>query len=236
MKSLLLWIFVMAALVSSASGAEQVPDRRHVVRQGLASQDYGEGVTHNLPALGSTSGIGKQTGQSKSSQQKLSGDFEFVAVDVALDGDYDGDGHYYVLELDWDADTVFAEADVYAVVWLSYEAGPWEEFITTSVYTLFGNSSLDRYKVESELESGYPTGEYDVLLELYDPTSGELLADLGPADTFALSLLPLEDRSRDDVIYDDDYYGGGGLGVVGLAMLLLGLTTRRRLDRCAARL
>ena len=222
------WVYgtlAAALLVANGTDAQQLAERQHTVRESLANTEYGSATAYRLPALGATAA-------SKSRQQPAeknsSSDFTFRAVDVTLDGDYDGDGYYYVLDLDWDADTVFSTADVYGVVWLSYEGGAWEEFLTTSVYTLHGASSGDRYRVRSELESGYPTGTYDVLLELYDPASGQFLAELGPADTLALAQLPLEDLYHDD---EDEHLYGGSLGPLSLATLLLALalTGRRAL-------
>jgi hypothetical protein len=79
----------------------------------------------------------------------------------------------------------------------------------------------------TELLSGYPSGSYDLLIELFDAYDDSLLAYFGPDDTSELAFLPLEDAERDNVIVPDvivvdrQRHGGGSLG--GLFILALGL-------------
>ncbi|HNP63814.1 MAG TPA: choice-of-anchor H family protein [Woeseiaceae bacterium] len=138
-------------------------------------------------------------------QQKLSGtaaqsgslDFWIYDADVDLYGDLDRDGYYTGVDLLFDADTTYAVADVYAVIYLSYDFGPWNEYVTTQDFTIFGASGSDEYIVDTELVSGYPTGDYDILIELFDAYDGTFLTSFGPEDSSELSYLPLEDIGRD---------------------------------------
>lgn len=133
--------------------------------------------------------------------------FWFYDVDVILFSDFDRDGYYFGIDLQFDADTNYAFADVYAVLYLSYEYGPWNEYAETADFTLFGTSATDHYTVETELVSGYPTGNYDVLIELYDADTNAFLTSIGPDEAVELSWLPLEDSTRDST-------GGGEPQVV----------------------
>lgn len=162
--------------------------------------------------------------------------FWFYDVDVNLFSDFDRDGYYFGIDLTFDADTNYAFADVYAVLYLSYEYGPWNLYAETADFTLFGTSGTDDYEIETELVSGYPSGSYDILIELYDADTNAFLASVGPEDTVELSLLPLEDSTRDasgggtQVVVNS---GGGSLGW----LLLLGLlAVRMTLRPHAARL
>jgi hypothetical protein len=129
----------------------------------------------------------------------------------------------------YDADVEhYVAADVYAVIYLSYEFGPWNEYAVTDVFTLLGSSGTDEYIVETELVSGYPTGSYDILIELFDAYDDAYLASFGPDDTSELALLPLEDSTRDvastgspQVVVNSG--GGGSLSW----LLLLGLLAVR---------
>ena len=217
-------IVVAALLALGMLSANAQDTRTHQVKEGFVGQPADTVTEYRLPELGASAQLSRTAAAARYKPSQQNGDFEIAAVDISLSGDYDGDGYFHVIELDWDADTVFSSADVYGVVWLSYEGGPWEEFLTSATYTINGSSSADRYRVESDLRSGYPTGTYDLLLELYDPDSGELLASLGPSDTLTLAQLPLEDRSWDED--DDHYHGGGALGA--WTMLLLGLILMAR--------
>ena len=158
--------------------------------------------------------------------------FWFYEADVALFSDFDNDGYYFGIDLMFDADTTWAAADVYAVVYLSYEYGPWNEYAETEDFTIYGTSGGDNYIIETELVAGYPTGSYDMLIELFDAYDGSFLASIGPDDTSELALLPLEDSVRDtpagtttQVVVNRG--GGGAVGFFLLFALLAVRMTRR---------
>jgi len=157
-------------------------------------------------------------------------EFWIYAARVELFDDWDRDGYYVGINLTFDADTVYTVADVYAVIYLSYEFGPWNEYSSTDDFTIFGASGADEYSVETELVSGYLTGDYDILIELFDVYDGSFVASFGPEDSPDLSYLPLEDTGRDTpprttVIVSEG--GGGSSGLLGL-LTLLGVTGWRR--------
>jgi hypothetical protein len=170
--------------------------------------------------------------QSKAGASILSAtnvDFWFYTADVILFGDHDGDGYFQGIDLMFDADTYFSSVDVYAVVYLSYEGGPWNEYAATENFTIFGSSSDDDYVVVTELVDGYPSGSYDILIELFDAYDDAFLAYIGPDDTSELAFLPLEDSFRDTPFVPDtiiiDHHGGGSLGwlaMLGLVIATLG--------------
>ncbi len=165
----------------------------------------------------------------------LAGDFWIYDADVILFGDDDRDGFYYGIDLLFDADTIYASAPVYAVLYLSLEGGPWNEYTATEDFRINGASADDEYVVVAELQSGYPTGDYDLLIELFDATTGEFLADFGPESSSALSFLALEDFNRDAPVFDRPVTvstGRGGGGAAGFLMLgLLGFAAAARARR-----
>ena len=166
---------------------------------------------------------------SGSSTKSANSDFWFYDATVDLFSDLDYDGYYFGIDLNFDADTIYSVADVYAVIYLSYEYGPWNEYAETEVFTIYGASGGDSYTVETELVSGYPTGDYDILIELLDNYDGSFVASIGPDDTSELAFLPLEDAGRDapqDTRVVINSGGGGSLG--WLALLALGLIGFRR--------
>jgi hypothetical protein len=131
--------------------------------------------------------------------------------------DDDDDGYYHHLKVVFDADTSGEEVWVYARLYLSLEGGPWNHYYTTEMFPVEGYVSDDEYEVVTRLLDGYPTGYYDVLIELYDGDEDLLVVNYGPYEDGDLAVLPLEDYYRDDY-YD---YGGGGAAVI--MPLLLGL-------------
>jgi hypothetical protein len=155
---------------------------------------------------------------------------------VQLFNDDDLDGYYHGIDVLFDADTVYEEADVYAVLYLSYEGGPWNEYTTTDTFRIFGATSDDEYVVVTELLTGYPRGSYDLLIDLYDTFDGQLVASYGPEDTSEFFNLPLEDFNRDDPRRGDSVIvvekGGGAVDIwtllAALTYLLAVYLVRRR--------
>lgn len=184
---------------------------------------------------------GKRTsGQLKSTPQSLLSpnvDFWFYSADVVLFNDQDRDGYYHGIDLLFDADTYYTVAEVYAVVYLSFEGGPWNEYGATENFTIFGSSSEDDYVLVSELLEGYPTGSYDILVELFDAYDDTFLAWIGPEDTSELAFLPLEDANRDAAVVPEvivvNRGGGGSLGWLLILGLALTAAARRHVWRSA---
>jgi hypothetical protein len=139
---------------------------------------------------------------------------------TVISRDDDDDGYYHRLKVVFDADTAGEEVWVYARLYLSLEGGPWNHYFTTDMFPVMGYDDDDEYEVVTRLLDGYPTGYYDVLIELYDADYDLLEVNYGPYEDGDLAVLPLEDSYRDD--YHDDYGGGGAMG---LFMALLGLLT-----------
>lgn len=149
-------------------------------------------------------------------------DFWFYLADVELYGDSDRDGYYSGIDLLFDVDTYYSVADIYAVAYLSYEGGPWEEYAVTEDFTIFGSSGADDYVIATDLVSGYPRGDYDILIEVFDADTGEFLAFFGPEDTSELAFLPLEDMDRDAPVTETRItVNSGGGGAVDLVLLML---------------
>ncbi len=149
-------------------------------------------------------------------------------TEVALRADRDGDGFFHAFDLTLDVDIDNGEAWVYAVLSVSYQGGPWNVLHTTDDFHLIGHRADDAYVVEVNLDSGYPSGDYDLLVELYDADSGEWLTGWGPEERSALAALPLEDAGRDPVPDARvDYVVEGG-GALAWWLLPLGALGRKR--------
>ena len=243
LESTLMFLFACAALVTaSVAGAQETADetaetRVTETRQGPgAARDSGEfaAVTTEERTALVTTEIVKGTSApaakpraNDAQQDSAYGDYWIYSVDVDLFSDRDGDGYYYGIDLLFDADTIYASADVYAVAFLSYEGGPWNEYAVSNDFTLFGATATDDYVMVSELLTGYPAGRYDLLLELYEADTGLYVASVGPAESFELADLPLEDADRDQPQVVVTTGGGGATGAF-LLTLLAGIAWRRR--------
>lgn len=145
--------------------------------------------------------------------------FTIFDAQTVMSWDDDDDGFYHRLRVSFDPDVSGDEAWVYARLYLSLEGGPWEHIHTTEVFPIIGDASDDAYEVVTRLIDGYPTGYYDVLIELYDADYDLLVLNYGPYEDLDLAVLPLEDSYRDS--YDDHDGGGGALGMGMLLMLAI---------------
>ncbi len=154
-----------------------------------------------------------------------------AGVDMFFDAD--NDGYYRYLRVTFDVDSYFAKAWVYGALYLSADGVVWDLLHETEDFRVDGETADDAYEVEVELVSGYPPGEYDLLLEIYDADTGVFQDELGPADTSAFALLPLEDRAHDTappvvVVHE---HGGGGAMSMPVLLALLAAAAAGRLRR-----
>jgi hypothetical protein len=150
------------------------------------------------------------------------GDAWIYDASVELFDDFDRDGYYSYLRVWFDVDSLFDRHWVYAVLLLSADGVTWEDLYITDDFLVRGTSPYDAYEIDIELVSGYPTGLYDVLIEIYDADRGLLLDELGPAHSSALALLPLEDVRHDSVVPPVSKSRGGGGSASWLLLALLG--------------
>lgn len=179
-----------------------------------------------------------RSGKGLQSLQATYGDSWIYDATTDLFTDRDRDGYFTFLRVRLDADTIFTRTWVYAEIYVSADGVAWEHLYSTQDFSIEGTSPDDDYEVETELVSGYSTGQYDVLIELYDADTGELVDEYGPNENPTdFELLPLEDSGRDGAIltlppitYTDDG-GGGAFSWLGVLGLLGALGLRRRLAR-----
>ena len=170
---------------------------------------------------------------SSATSQSLNTNFWFYTADVVLFNDNDRDGYFHGIDLLFDADTYYTFAEVYAVVYLSLDGGPWNEYAATENFSIFGASPDDEYVVVTELVTGYPSGSYDLLIELFDTYDDSFVASFGPSDTSELAFLQLEDAERDVAVTPGttvivEEHGGGSLGWLSLLMMGAFVAASRR--------
>ncbi|WMS88347.1 choice-of-anchor H family protein [Pleionea litopenaei] len=132
-------------------------------------------------------------------------EFYFFDADAWLLSDVDGDGYYSEFRVTFDADTIYDFADVYAVLYLSRNGGPWQEYHVTDVFEINGESGSDDYQVTTRLNFDFPPGDYDVLVDLYEYGYSGIVATISAEDDIHLSSLPLEDLTFEDN-YDQGFW------------------------------
>jgi hypothetical protein len=153
---------------------------------------------------------------------------EFWIFDAWVEffSDDDRDGYFNHFSVEFDADTEYSSADVYARLYLGQDE-VFKEYHTTSNFSIFSDNNNDSFVVESELLNGFPPGEYEVLIELYDAFNDELVAVYDgndDADLYLLSLESLEFESTQVVVIREH---GGSVSLWGLLLLPLLLLKRK---------
>jgi hypothetical protein len=223
MKQILVFSALMA-LAGALQADESVERLTQSVEGPVAKQDWKSELDKaeiDIQAPMVRSGSRQKQLNSADVQAYHDPDFSIFDARTVISRDDDDDGYYHRLSVSFDPDVVSGRAWVYAELYLSLEGGPWNRYYTTESFPIEGDDSEDDYEVVTRLMDGYPSGYYDVLIELYDADNDDFLAEYGPYDDRDLRALPLEDSYRDG---DDHYHGGGG--AIGLSMLLLVLVTR----------
>ena len=225
-----------ALLAASAAGAAPATEER-VIRaaEGSNSGRAADGRLDERPLAEIRTSASDAVAMAKArgpaiAQSLLVGDHWIYDADVALFDDFDNDGYFRFLSIRIDADTIYDQSWVYAVIYLSDDGEFFEHFYTTDDFELNAATAEDEYFVETELVSGYPTGEYDLLIELYDADLGLYMDEFGPTQSAGLEVLPLEDARFDEppVVVIVDEHGGGGAVSWWTLMGLLGAAVLRR--------
>ena len=159
---------------------------------------------------------------SKRPQTTDSGDFWIYDAWIELNKDTDRDGFYSGFTLFIDVDSHFAQAPVYARLYLG-KNDSFREYHSTSDFFVNGQSSNDFFEVSTELLEGFADNDYEILIELYDADRNELVAVYDSFDDEDLLYLPLESRDYEynQVVVVRETSGGstGLLSLIPLALL-----------------
>ncbi len=118
---------------------------------------------------------------------------------VGLVQDIDYDGYYSQFSVEFDADTIFANVPVYAVLYLGRN-GTYDAIHVSSEFFIYGEDSTDSFVIESTLVSGFPSYDYDILLELYDAQTEQLVAFSDSYDNPEFAFVPLESETNEYVV------------------------------------
>jgi len=248
-ESILRLILLLIAVSSNVWGSETIPERQTKSIGSLHSESLPDARFALELMAADKQPVLKRTGkrlpvQKRSSKQTKPNQrnhlidpqiFHLFDAQVYLEVDDDFDGFYHNFSLTFDADVSYGSAPVYAELYLSYEGGPWNHYFTTDAFQINSNSPYDNYEVVTELTNGYPTGHYDLLIDLYDARWDELVSSYGALEDDSLLAIPLEESIYDiPTFYDTSYdgygsysYGAGSLPS-GLIILLTGLIALRR--------
>jgi hypothetical protein len=151
---------------------------------------------HSVRAAGKTAALKSLRPAAKLSAR--SSDFGFFDAGSVLLTDRDRDGFHSEFRVRFDADVISGSALVYARLYLRRVGDTgWLLYHETDDFSIFEDDGDDDYFVTTKLDDGWPTGDYDVLIDLYESGFDGIVATIGPFDSDALALLPLEETGVD---------------------------------------
>jgi hypothetical protein len=220
------WLFLIALLLTgiTAGAAAEVTtaDGRQasITENGVTTVHHYRQPLHTSPATNSTGPEQKRT-----IRHQQFGLWLYDVV-IGLNSDYDNDGHYSNFSITLDFDTSLIAPLVYAVLYVSIDEGPWNEYAVSGNFTIDGTNASDAYTIHATLDSGYPTGYYNHYIELYDAYSHDFLVSYGPGDHHYFHHLPFESSVHD---YSSgfssrvslQFSGTGSIGPFSLGILAL---------------
>lgn len=161
---------------------------------------------------------------------------------VTLDEDLDYDGYNQTFTVSFDAD-IYASVDehalIYAELFIREHGGVWEHYFSTEPFHIKGESTDDIFDVTTTLDSGFNPEYYDILIDVYEYGSDQLLTTYSADDNNALYALPLESSYYDTpIIIEDNHhyttsYGtyGGSTPLLGVIAMFVFLFIRGRINK-----
>lgn len=144
---------------------------------------------------------------------------------VTVSQDRDFDRYYTRFDLELDVDTIFSVQPIYAVVYLGRN-DVFESVSVSSVFDIFGNTDTDSVRIEHELVSGYIPHDYEILVEVYDAISDELIAVSDGQNDADLAFVSLESENYDSppvdtVVVVEEHGGSVTIWFIAFLMLLV---------------
>lgn len=153
--------------------------------------------THSMRAASKTAPLKSVRPSQPTLSAKLS-DFWFFDAGSTLLADRDLDGFHREFRIRFDADVVSGDAFVFARLYLRRVGDrDWLLYHETDDFQIFGEDGDDDFFVTTTLDDGWPTGDYDVLIDLFESGFSGIVATIGPLESEALALLPLEEAGLD---------------------------------------
>ena len=191
------WAFPHTATAQSATAQEAAQE---TVPATAAQNSISEGYT--TPAQvwidEVTASVGQQT-----SERTLNGYAQIWVADIEtrLFDDADNDGYYAGLSISMDIDVEFDQADVFAEIYLHPQGSQPRLLHVTNVFRIYEQASQDRYQVDVGLYENTPAGGYNLLIDVVNAYSGELVDTVSNRTHSNLENLPLESA---DYQYNDN--------------------------------
>ncbi|MCW8107479.1 choice-of-anchor H family protein [Alteromonas ponticola] len=212
------WLLVLTAITWLPT--TQAEQRIVKVSEKIASPDLQAAKKYTKQNNKTLSQFSKKT-RDEVMSQSIYNDFWIYDSWITLLDDHDGDTFYSRFLVEFDVDTIYVEAPVYAVVYLG-DAEEYEAIHVSDTFWVYGETTGDSYIVDSELVAGFRPFDYDILIEIYDADTDELVAFSDGFEDADLALVSLESQNRDiyrETVVVTAHAHGGSILFSSLAFL-----------------
>lgn len=145
-------------------------------------------------------------------------DISFVASSLARD--FDGDGFYAQLSLEYDIETQYTGDTVYAEIIVTDTADGFRQFLSSDNFILGNQTEI----IDLTFNAGYLPGWYDIQINLINAFTDEVIADAAQ-EFSSLKSLPIESIDKDNRFdsFENDIDVIVEAGSFGWGLLILGL-------------
>lgn len=128
-------------------------------------------------------------------------------IGTLLFDDSDGDGYHAGFSITIDVDSEYGDTEVYANIYLQSALDPLALLHKTSRFSIYGSTIGDEYRIDTELRNNFSEGEYDVVVDIHDAWSDQLLDTANARGFSNLRGLPLESGEQNQS-HEDDHHDG----------------------------
>lgn len=178
-----------------------------------------------VAAAASSTTISPSANRSLAATQAYQSSAWFQSIDLTLRRDFNGNGFYSQLYVRFDAHTEYSSQPVYAIYSLISSNGVARRIHTSSIFTLYGQSSQDWFSVETDM-TNLVRDYYKLKIQLVDAQTGYLLAEMTGYDNRTLDRLALEDQQGDSytqvvIVHEESGGSFGILALLGLSCVYL---------------
>lgn len=215
----LLLLGLLSVLASPALLAKQRNNSNILIKSGKAAISLSDRTRQRKGKAQYTSRVSKIAGKQRLFKQQLQSSanarkltpvyatnaFGFSVYDatVNLITDNDNDGYFSEFALNIDVDFDGGAAAVYAEIYYRTAGGNWLWFDTTDNFQINGQVSSDSYSVISNLTAGFPSEQYDFLIDIYEVNVPGIVVTYSSVDDVDLANVMLEDAGYDSAVNND---------------------------------
>lgn len=113
-------------------------------------------------------------------------------IGTSLFDDFDGDGYHSGFSITIDVDSDYGDTEVYAKIYLQSTFDQAALLHQTSRFAVYGTTTGDEYRIDTEFRNNFALDDYDVMVDIHDAWSDQLLDTANARGFPNLGSLPLE--------------------------------------------